>query len=207
MAYTNYLADVERVAAENPEAWTNCHTGNAHTEDFIRILAAELHAKDPRVGLNGKRGNPNDISDDALNVLDPDDGPGTTPEGDHCWVVDVVIGAGGPNPTPAYNAFPDAESSTGAHVIPGPPPVDTSTVYPYPDENTAGKAYQDRVYDSYVEAGRTFPDPADPDAFRHFMRYGYSCRSMPEPEASDKHIAELRADLGLPAATITTETE
>lgn len=199
MACPNYQADVERCAAENPDAWTNAHTGNAHTEDFIRILAAELYAKDARVGLNGKRGVPTDISDDALNVLDPDDGPGHTPEGDQCWVVDVIIGAGGPNPTPTWNAFSDAESSTGAHVVPGPPPV-VAKDYPYPDENTAGKAYQDRVHDTYEAAGRDFPDPADPNAFRHFMRYGYSSHEMPEPDAADKHIAELRADLGLDPA-------
>lgn len=196
MACPNYLADVERCAQENPEAWMNAHTGNDQTEDFIRILAAQLHAKDDRVGLNGKRGNPDDISDDALNVLDPVDGPGLTPEGDKCWVVDVIIGAGGPNPTPTWNPFPDAESSTGAHVVPGPPPRAES--YPYPDENTAGKAFQDRVHDTYAEAGRDFPDPTDPEAFRHFMRYGYSSHEMPEPEAADKHIAELRTLLGLP---------
>jgi hypothetical protein len=197
MACPNYLTDVQRVAAENPEAWRNAHTGNAHTEDFIRILAFELCEKDPRVGLNGKRGNPADISDDALNVLDPIDGPGLTPEGQQCWVVDVIIGAGGPDPEPNWNAYPDAESSTGAHVVPGPPPVDTSKVYPYPDEPTAGQAYQDRITAAYTEAGRCFPDPDDPTAFRHFMRYGYSSHEMPEPEAADKHIAELRAELGL----------
>jgi hypothetical protein len=198
MACPNYLTDVQRCAAENPEAWMNAHTGNAHTEDFIRILAYELCAKDPRVGLNGKRGNPADISDDALNVLDPKDGPGLTPEGAKCWVVDVIIGAGGPDPAPNWNAYPDAESSTGAHVVPGPPPVDTGKVYPYPDEPTTGRAYQDRVHDTYEEAKREFPDPADPDAFRHFMRYGYSCHEMPEPDAANKHIAELRVDLKLP---------
>lgn len=72
--------------------------------------------------------------------------------------------------------------------------------YPYPDEPTTGKAYQTRVKATYTEAGRAFPDPADEDAFRHFMRYGYSCGWMPEPEAADQHIAELRADLGLPLA-------
>jgi hypothetical protein len=69
--------------------------------------------------------------------------------------------------------------------------------YPYPDENTAGKAFQERVRKAYSDAGRAFPDPNDPEAFRHFMRYGYSCHEMPEPEAADKHIAELRAQLGV----------
>ena len=196
----NYEEDVARIAAENPEAFKNCHTGNAHTEDFIRIVAFELNAKDPNVGLNGKRGNPDDISDDAINILDPDDGPGQTPDGDKCWVVDIVYSAGAPNAAVTWNPIPDAEGSTGAWVMPGPPPVDETKVYPYPDEPTTGKAYQSRVKATYTEAKRAFPDPADEDAFRHFMRYGYSCRYMPEPDASNKHIAELRTDLGLPVA-------
>ena len=201
MACPNYEVEVQMLADANPEAWRNCHTGNAHTEDFIRIVAAELHQDDARVGLNGKRGNPDDISDDALNVLDPDDGPGTTPDGQRCWVVDIVEAAGGPNPKVQWNAYEDAESSTGAWVAPGPPPdagdTDKEMPYPYPDEPTTGKAYQDRVAAAYEEAGRAFPDPEDEDAFRHFMRYGYSCRYMPEPEAADKHIGELRTELGL----------
>src|SRR5687768_12908264 len=67
--------------------------------------------------------------------------------------------------------------------------------FPYPDEATAVKRFQDRVREEYHAVGRQFPDPNDPDAFRHFTRYGYSCHEMPEPQAADKHIAELRADL------------
>ncbi|RPH52612.1 MAG: hypothetical protein EHM91_00095 [Planctomycetota bacterium] len=199
----DYKAECERLAQEYPEAFRNAHTGNAQTEDFVRIVAAHLYALDDTVGLNGKRGNPADISDDAINILDPEDGPGTTPTGERCWVVDFIASAGAPNASITWNPIPDAVGSSGAWVEPGPPPDtgDQSAIsYPYPDEPTTGRAYQDRVHDTYEEAGREFPDPADPDAFRHFMRYGYSCRYMPEPEAADKHIAELRADLGLPAA-------
>lgn len=67
--------------------------------------------------------------------------------------------------------------------------------FPYPDERTTIKAYQERVRAEYEAVGRTFPDPVDSDAYRHFTRYGYSCGSMPEPEAADKHISELRAEL------------
>ncbi len=200
MSCPEYKIEVQLIADANPEAFKNAHSGNAQTEDFIRIVAHELHALDPRVGLNGKRGNPNDLSDDCLNVLDPDDGPGTTPDGDKCWVVDVIASAGAPNASVTWNPFPDPESSMGAWVEPGPPPAGPDEVYPYPDEPTTGKAYQTRVKETYTEAKRAFPDPADEDAFRHFMRYGYSCRYMPEPEAADKHIAELRADLGLATA-------
>ena len=188
------------LAAQHPEAFKNAHSGNEHTEDFVRIVAAHLNGLDPNVGLNGKRGNKDDISDDAINILDDEDGPGTTPAGERCWVVDFIYSAGAPNAAITWNPIPDAEGSSGAWVQPGPPPDDTGAVYPYPDEPTTGKAYQSRVKATYTEAKRAFPDPADEDAFRHFMRYGYSCRYMPEPDASNKHIDELRADLGLPVA-------
>lgn len=70
--------------------------------------------------------------------------------------------------------------------------------FPYPDERTTIKAYQDRVRAEYEAVGRTFPDPNDSDAFRWFSRYGYSCRSMPEPQAAEKHMRELRAELNPP---------
>lgn len=68
----------------------------------------------------------------------------------------------------------------------------------YPDENTVGKAFQERVRKCYSDAGRAFPDPNDLDAFRHFQRFGYSSHEMDAQQAADKHIAELRRDLGLP---------
>lgn len=67
--------------------------------------------------------------------------------------------------------------------------------FPYPDEPTTIKAYQDRVKAEYNNVGRSFPDPNDSDAFRWFTRYGYDCWSMPEPESANKHIAELREAL------------
>ena len=113
---------------------------------------------------------------------------------------DVIISQGAPNQTLAHN--PEPINLTGQVYI----PVEAADhltasapaqAYPYPDEPTTGKAYQDRVKATYAEKGLKHPAENDPDAFRHYMRYGYSCRYMPEPEAADKHIAELRVDLGL----------
>ena len=118
---------------------------------------------------------------------------------------DVLISQGAPNQALAHMPGAIPLDGSGQIYI----PVEAQDhltasapeqAYPYPDEPTTGKAYQTRVKATYTEAGRAFPDPADADAFRHFMRYGYSTRYMPEPEAADKHIAELRADLGLPKA-------
>jgi hypothetical protein len=60
-----------------------------------------------------------------------------------------------------------------------------------------GKTFQMRVKQAFKDAGRTFPDPNDADAFRLFIRFGYSSHEMSAQEALDKHVAELRAQLGV----------
>lgn len=125
----NYLTEVVAAKAKYPAAWAVAHHhGHPGAWDFIKLLAADLHAIDPRVGCNGKRGT-DELSMDALNVLDPVDGPGRTPDGRRCWVVDVIAGAGGPNPQPAWTAFTNPQDSSGKWIAPGvepepePPPV------------------------------------------------------------------------------------
>lgn len=206
----NLIGEVEVVKRQHPEAWAHAHSGNARTEDFIRLLAIRLHAIDDRFGLNGKRGNPEDISDDVVNVLG--EGPGRTPDGVPCTVIDVIAAAGSPAQRVQWAPFTNPQDSSGAwvrpsipdrttpitpplHVCPPCPPVPPT--FPYPDEGTAVLWFQHEVKIAYADAGRQFPDPNDSDAYRHFVRYGFSCRSMPEPDARRKHIAELRAQLGV----------
>lgn len=198
----NYLAEVEAAKVKYADAWTHAHVdGDPRKHEWIKLFAADLHAKDAKAGLNGKRGNPNDLSMDAINYLcEASDSAGRTPEGLPCAVIDVIGGAGGSNPKPIWSPFTTVVEGSGAFVIPGaagPTPPPSSPSYPYPDENTAGKDFQRRVKQAYTDAGRLFPDPNDQDAFRHFMRFGYSSHEMPEQKAADKHIAELRKDLGL----------
>jgi hypothetical protein len=126
----NMLSEVERCKDENPVQWRNAHTGNAQTEDFIRILAARLYAIDTRFGLNGKRGNPNDISDDIINYIG--EGPGIDPiTGKPVSLFDVIVNAGAQPPYTTENPAPTAAwnlidlTGPGAWVKPGPaaPPV------------------------------------------------------------------------------------
>lgn len=141
MSLPNYFEDVKAAKAKYPEAWKQAHTGSPQTEDFIKLLAKDLHAKDVKVALNGKRGNPLDLSDDALNILcDKDDSKGRTPEGLPCVVVDVIGGAGGPNPVPAWGVMNTLIEGSGAHVDPSGtpiPPVPTMPDY----EALGGDAY------------------------------------------------------------------
>jgi hypothetical protein len=124
MSIPNCLHVVADLAAKFPDEWWNAHRpsgGGPKTEAFIRRLAWVLHSTvDPRFGLNGKRGNPADISDDVVcfdgvSVLgDYDPTRGNAP----VTVLDVIGSAGGPNPTPQWG--PVGPSPLAAWVKPEP---------------------------------------------------------------------------------------
>lgn len=196
----NMLAEVERCKKKFPQAWKDAHTGNAHTEDFIRILAADLHLIDPKFGLNGKRGNPTDISDDAINYIG--EGPGHDPTHGNTpvTVIDVIGAAGSPGAFPAWQVID--QPGPGAWVKPAPvleptPPTPQPPVYPpYP-----GDAVFDQIgvvlFADYAQAGQ----PPNPQMGRWFGRttYDWLAQVVPTLDASiAKHRAEWRAILGLP---------
>jgi hypothetical protein len=120
--------------------------------------------------------------------------------------VDFVLGAGGPNPQPGWGAdsfvykhsdwLDPVEHGAGGNAGHVCPPV--PTLYGYPDENTYWKKFQDRVKAAYNSVGRAFPDPGDMDSFRRFSRCGFDDRTQDANAMADKHIAELRAELGAP---------
>lgn len=201
---TNYLEEVKAAKVKYADAWTHAHVaGDPRRWDWIRLFAKDLHAKDAKVGLNGKRGNPNDLSMDAINFLcDEEDSAGRTPDGQPCAVVDCIGSAGIPSQFPVWNVFDSLVEGSGAWVDPNAvtpiPPTPQPPAFPYPDEGTAVLAFQNRVKKAYNDVGRIFPDPNDSDAYRHFARYGYDCHEMKEPDAANKRIKELRAQLGAP---------
>lgn len=132
MSIPNLTYVIEQTRQEFPTEWANAHTGNAHTEDFIRLVAKRFHAISPKFGLNGKRGNPLDISDDAVNFIG--EGPGTTPGGQPCTVIDIIANAGAPNARPMWGVFSDPVAASGAWVnpnsAPGLPHPPASTILP-----------------------------------------------------------------------------
>lgn len=211
----NMLDVVEQTKEDFPDAWKRAHTGGVGTEDFIRICAARCHERDPRFGMNGKRGDPQDISDDALNFAgegaDIDPTHGNAP----VTVIDVIGGAGGPNPQPQWSIVTNPSApvlaawvrpGTVPDVKPKPPEPPPAVKRAYPDENDYWKKFQDRVKKAYNEAHRQFPDPNDLDSFRRFSRCGFDVdwtinpatgKPLTADEAADKHITELRRELGL----------
>lgn len=141
MAIPDCRSVVEQLASQYPHEWKKAHNpsgGGPETEAFIRRLAWVLHsAVDKRFGLNGKRGNPSDISDDAIcfdgesALGDYDPTRGNAP----VTVLDVIGGAGGPNPTPQWGAV--GPSPKAAWVQPSPvgqtqQPVPNPTLPPPP---------------------------------------------------------------------------
>lgn len=129
MSIPNYKQDVEAAQAKYADAWAHAHVeGDPRRLEFIKLLAKDLHIKDPKVNCNGKRSNPNELSADAINILClSTDSAGRTPDGRPCVVVDVIGGAGGPNPTPAWTVYNTLVEGSGAPVnpnsIPAPVPV------------------------------------------------------------------------------------
>lgn len=175
---------------------------NLKTEEgqgaFVDACVAALHGLDERWGHLKKKSGQSQLhghgEDSALYLSDE---PGQS------QAVDFIGGAGGSNPQPSWSVDDPRYSESDwldpfNHGVGTPTPPPAQPGFPYPDESTAVKAYEQRVKKSYNAVQRKFPDEADSSAFRHFSRYGFSARGMPEPDAANKHIAELRAELGAP---------
>lgn len=195
----NMLAEVEKIKGKFPQAWADAHTGNAHSEDFIRILAAHLNAIDPKFGNNGKRGNPNDLSDDALNYKG--EGPGHDPTNGNTpvTVIDVIGSAGSSAAYPTWQVFdnlpgPGAWVAPKPAVSPQPPQPQPPALPPYPGDpvfDQIGVA----LFADYAQAGQA----PNPGMGRWFGRTVYDYLAGMTMEASiAKHRAEWRAALGLP---------
>jgi hypothetical protein len=74
--------------------------------EFTDAVFSRLHAKDPRWGRNGKRGNVNDLSHDAGAWRMPS-GPGGVA------IVDIIAAAGGPDARPAWQDVTQATIAAG----------------------------------------------------------------------------------------------
>lgn len=140
MSIPNYQSVVADLARQYPAEWHAAHRGGPDTEAFIRRLAWVLHQQDRRVGLNGKRGNPNDLSDDCVcydgvsEKGDVDPTRGNVP----VTVIDVIgsaprPGTSDPNGTPAWNAVgPATPRPHAAWVQPQPVGGEVPTPEPTP---------------------------------------------------------------------------
>jgi len=192
----NLLSEVEACKREYPEAWQHAHTGSARTEEFIRLLAARCHAISPRFGLNGKRGNPDDLSNDALCFKG--EGPDHLVDGTPATVIDVIGAAGTPGAVAQWAIVSKIDTPIKtAWIQPGDVPVRPAPPAPslpaYP-----GDAMFDKVgallFADYAQAGRV----PDPQVGRWFGRTIYDyLAGMTLDDSIKKHRAEWRSALGL----------
>jgi hypothetical protein len=165
MAIPNLVNAVESCRQRWPDAWANAHTNNSRTEEFIRLLASFIHYEiDERFGLNGKRANPNDISDDVLAyrgegvAIDPETSEESPYQG-VMEIIDVIGGAGGPNPQPQWGVAPGGPGDRGAWVKPARihDRVSPGPVTPTPSPRPSGPVCPD------PSAHKPKPSPVLPD--------------------------------------------
>lgn len=83
---------VSEVAAEFPQLLM----ASAANFDFLDKVVERLHAGDPNWGYNGKRGDSNNLSQDAVAYMSDPGNPTSV------HIIDIIGGHGGPNPTPAW---------------------------------------------------------------------------------------------------------
>jgi hypothetical protein len=89
----NRLGVVQRLADEHPDLFRLAHReGSPQRYDFIKLVAATLHAEDPRWGLNMKRDD--DRQGLSMDVVTFRVGPTDR----HVEAFDIIGGAGGDNP-------------------------------------------------------------------------------------------------------------
>lgn len=203
-------AFVDQLARDNPNTFACAHTSNAACAwNFIKLVACKLNPE-PSLGpwgLNGKRGNPNDLSYDALNFKG--EGPGSdshNPANNPVTVIDVIGGAGGPNPTATWQNFTGPVESSGAFVAPRckgdvpdatpeppkPPPAPVKP--PYPGDEVFDKI-ADVLFADYATAGQA-PNPGMGRWFGRTVYDWLAGNTKTLDESITKHRAEWCAILG-----------
>lgn len=228
MSLPNYRHYVEQARSKWPQDWKDAHTGNANTETFCRKLGSWLHYEvDPKLGLNGKRGRPDDLSDDAFCYKAPGNSRDVR-TGESAIVIDFIAAAGGPNPQPAWGEVWDPNNvptpctwvkPERIHDQSGQPPSEppkppTGTLCPDPSRHQkpdcpdpkahTPKPYPgDRAFDivgEQLEADyREAFQSLNAQSATWFARtiYDYLHGGMTLEESIKKHRAEWREVLGL----------
>lgn len=134
MSLPNRIDIIERVNAEHPGLIVR----DPHA--FTALACTALHAEDTRFGLNGKRGNPHDTSEDCTAYLD-DESPLVGSDGRRIWIVDFIAFANSKDARPAWidqTRATMANGTTGVWVqpkrvsLPSPDPAPSPPPAPSP---------------------------------------------------------------------------
>ena len=115
----NKIGIVQAVAAEFPNYLANSCQDAGGSWQFMDEVVKRLHESDPKFGYNGKRGNINDPSKDAIAYYY---GDGQPENGSYfVYIIDIISGHCGPSPSPAWQdvtAETIAGGTTGAYLFP-----------------------------------------------------------------------------------------
>lgn len=125
----NRKSVVERVSAEDPARFRAAHReGDPRRYDWIKAVAWALHQEDARWGLNGKRGNPDDLSMDVVTFR-------VGPTDRHVEAFDICGACGGGNPSVVWNDITDYQTigQPGTAVYVKPEPVGPVVPDPTPE--------------------------------------------------------------------------
>lgn len=202
------LKIAEQVRADHPAAWEEVKVHGQTSRTFINLVSIALLKAGIPGGVNLKRGGPQE-SLDALAFPNASGARDATGKYPGVEIIDIIGSAERADASLTWGDVTQktidagvpggwkAGSLTTSTPVPAPAPPPAPS-FPYPDEPTFWKAFQDAITRIYKEAGRSFPDPNDADAFRRFSRCGYDCRGMDAMKAAEKHLKELRVELGLP---------
>jgi hypothetical protein len=196
---------VDRVASACPGLILQDHA-------FTDAVASVLTAEDARWGRNGKRGNPNDLSHDAIAFKNPASPFGVS-------IVDIIGAAGSPSASPAWidqtQATIDART-TGVWIAPSgrlpaclsgtaPPPVVTPPppspiVTPIPSD-VASAITAMTVTLARVEArlaaieARPVPDFLDVAVFNAYIDDMVGKGPSGDPQVTPNHITDIKERL------------
>lgn len=201
----NKRSVVEQLARDNPNTFACAHTEAACTANFVKLVACKLNPEpsEGKWGLNGKRGNPNDLSLDVIDYRGEGNGTDPTDGNKPVAIIDIIVGAGGATPSVGWNVI--AEPGPGAWIRPRckgdvwdaaeptPPPVVIKPPYP---GDPHGTAIGEALFADYLAAGQ----PANTGMGVWFWRTAWDAavEGLTTEASIKKHRNEWRAILGLP---------
>jgi hypothetical protein len=207
-AVPNHLATVQQLAKDNPNTFNCAHTADVSCNaNFVKLVACKLNPEPSNglFGLNGKRGNPNDLSLDVVDYKGEGHGTDPTDGNKPVEIIDIIQGAGGPNATPVWNVIENP--GPGAWIKPrckgdvwdttaAPPTPPVSTKPPYP-----GDVYGTLIGDALFQDYATAKQPPNPGMGVWFWRTSWDAaiEGLTTEASIKKHRNEWRAELGLPA--------
>jgi hypothetical protein len=102
---------VHHVAAQFPDALRSSCQDHGGSWEFLDRLVDELRTHDTRWGYNWKRGN---VGDPSKDVVDYHWGAGEDENSTDVYIVDVILGHCGDNPTPGWGDVTDATRNGGS---------------------------------------------------------------------------------------------